>query len=93
MCSTRIWHPNINEDGEVCLSLLRQNSYDSLGKTRLMQFYELRLKITSMKTEDILVYDINLKILVQAIYTQLLMFQYIHLLKSQFKGYNTEQIL
>ena len=31
-CETRIWHPNINEDGEVCLSLLRQNSLDALGK-------------------------------------------------------------
>ncbi|KAI0222163.1 NEDD8-conjugating enzyme UBE2F, partial [Lamellibrachia satsuma] len=30
-CLTRIWHPNITEDGEVCLSLLRQNSLDSMG--------------------------------------------------------------
>ncbi|CAH1788790.1 unnamed protein product [Owenia fusiformis] len=30
-CLTRIWHPNITEDGEVCLSLLRQNSLDTLG--------------------------------------------------------------
>ncbi|KAH3753285.1 NEDD8-conjugating enzyme UBE2F-like [Dreissena polymorpha] len=30
-CDTRIWHPNIGEGGEVCLSLLRQNSIDSLG--------------------------------------------------------------
>ena len=34
-CETRIWHPNINEDGEVCLSLLRQNSLDALGESRV----------------------------------------------------------
>ncbi|XP_050419405.1 NEDD8-conjugating enzyme UBE2F [Patella vulgata] len=30
-CCNKIWHPNIDETGEVCLSLLRQSSYDSLG--------------------------------------------------------------
>ncbi|GIY38005.1 NEDD8-conjugating enzyme UBE2F [Caerostris extrusa] len=30
-CLTRIWHPNITEDGAICLSLLRQNSIDGLG--------------------------------------------------------------
>ena len=32
--SLRIWHPNIGEKGEVCLSLLRQNSYYSMGKSQ-----------------------------------------------------------
>ena len=30
-CTTRIWHPNITESGEVCLSLLRQNAIDTMG--------------------------------------------------------------
>ncbi|KAJ6632740.1 NEDD8-conjugating enzyme UBE2F [Pseudolycoriella hygida] len=30
-CTTKLWHPNISETGDVCLSLLRQNSIDGLG--------------------------------------------------------------
>lgn len=30
-CATTLWHPNISVSGDICLSLLRQNSIDGLG--------------------------------------------------------------
>ena len=30
-CLTRLWHPNISEEGDVCLSILRQSSLDGMG--------------------------------------------------------------
>lgn len=30
-CQTRLWHPNITEDGKICLSILREHSLDGTG--------------------------------------------------------------
>ncbi|XP_062518464.1 NEDD8-conjugating enzyme UBE2F-like [Corticium candelabrum] len=30
-CTTRLWHPNITEDGKICLSILREHALDSSG--------------------------------------------------------------
>ena len=30
-CKTRIWHPNITEEGKICLSILREHSLDGCG--------------------------------------------------------------
>ncbi|XP_065888713.1 NEDD8-conjugating enzyme UBE2F-like [Dysidea avara] len=30
-CKTRLWHPNITEDGKICLSLLREHTMDGTG--------------------------------------------------------------
>ncbi len=30
-CMTKLWHPNITQDGKVCLSILREHSLDGTG--------------------------------------------------------------
>lgn len=30
-CHTKLWHPNITEDGKICLSILREHSLDGTG--------------------------------------------------------------
>lgn len=30
-CETKLWHPNITEEGKICLSILREHSLDGTG--------------------------------------------------------------
>ena len=30
-CKTRLWHPNITEEGKICLSILREHTLDGSG--------------------------------------------------------------
>lgn len=31
ICKTKLWHPNITEDGKICLSILREHTMDGTG--------------------------------------------------------------
>lgn len=42
-CLTRIWHPNISEEGAVCLSLLRQNSLDNFGNFYVVHLVQKKM--------------------------------------------------
>lgn len=60
-CLTRIWHPNISEDGSVCLSLLRQTSMDGLGWSPTRRLKDVVLGLNSLFT-DLLDFDDPLNI-------------------------------
>lgn len=50
-CCTRIWHPNIDEEGRVCLSLLRQSSLDSSGWAPTRRLLDVVWGIESLFTD------------------------------------------
>lgn len=60
-CLTRIWHPNITEDGNICLSLLRQNSHDALGWAPTRKLRDVVWGLNSLFT-DLLNFDDPLNI-------------------------------
>lgn len=47
-CETRIWHPNINEDGAVCLSILRTTSLDGSGWAPTRQLKDVIWGLSSL---------------------------------------------
>ncbi|EEB10380.1 NEDD8-conjugating enzyme ubc-12, putative [Pediculus humanus corporis] len=55
-CETKLWHPNISENGAVCLSLLRQSSLDGLGWAPTRRLKDVVWGLNSLFT-DLLNFD------------------------------------
>ncbi|XP_034416938.1 NEDD8-conjugating enzyme UBE2F isoform X4 [Cyclopterus lumpus] len=60
-CLTRIWHPNITETGEICLSLLREHSIDGTGWAPTRTLKDVVWGLNSLFT-DLLNFDDPLNI-------------------------------
>ncbi|KAM6955402.1 NEDD8-conjugating enzyme UBE2F isoform 2-T2 [Lycodopsis pacificus] len=60
-CLTRIWHPNITETGEICLSLLREHSIDGTGWAPTRTLQDIVWGLNSLFT-DLLNFDDPLNI-------------------------------
>lgn len=55
-CKTKIWHPNITEEGKVCLSILREHSMDGTGWLPTRTLKEVVWGLNSLFT-DLLNFD------------------------------------
>uniref|UniRef100_A0A2R9BWI3 UBC core domain-containing protein n=1 Tax=Pan paniscus TaxID=9597 RepID=A0A2R9BWI3_PANPA len=60
-CLTKIWHPNITETGEICLSLLREHSIDGTGWAPMRTLKDVVWGLNSLFT-DLLNFDDPLNI-------------------------------
>ncbi|KAM9123745.1 NEDD8-conjugating enzyme UBE2F isoform 1-T2 [Pangshura tecta] len=60
-CLTRVWHPNITETGEICLSLLREHSIDGTGWAPTRTLKDVVWGLNSLFT-DLLNFDDPLNI-------------------------------
>ena len=50
-CRTKIWHPNINEEGKICLSILREYSLDGCGWLPTRTLKDVILGLNSLFTD------------------------------------------
>lgn len=55
-CLTKLWHPNISVEGDVCLSILRQNSIDGMGWAPTRKLKDVVWGLNSLFT-DLLNFD------------------------------------
>ncbi|XP_040171034.1 NEDD8-conjugating enzyme UBE2F-like [Anopheles arabiensis] len=60
-CLTKLWHPNISVEGDICLSLLRLNSIDGLGWAPTRRLKDVIWGLNSLFT-DLLNFDDPLNI-------------------------------
>lgn len=56
LCKTKVWHPNISETGEVCLSLLREHTLDGSGWAPTRKLKDVVWGLNSLFT-DLLNFD------------------------------------
>ncbi|XP_013149377.1 PREDICTED: NEDD8-conjugating enzyme UBE2F-like [Papilio polytes] len=68
-CLTRLWHPNINVDGDICLSLLRQTSIDEHGWAPTRRLKDVVWGLNSLFT-DLLNFEDPLNIEAAEMYNQ-----------------------
>ncbi len=50
-CTTKVWHPNIDNEGNVCLSLLRMSSLDLTGWAPTRTLWHVVLGLKSLFNE------------------------------------------
>lgn len=68
-CLTKLWHPNISEEGDICLSLLRQSSIDGMGWAPTRKLKDVVWGLNSLFT-DLLNFDDPLNIEAAELYTK-----------------------
>ncbi|XP_058952050.2 NEDD8-conjugating enzyme UBE2F [Pocillopora verrucosa] len=66
-CETKIWHPNISENGEVCLSLLREHTLDGSGWAPTRKLKDIVWGLNSLFT-DLLNFDDPLNVEASELY-------------------------
>lgn len=56
-CLTKLWHPNISENGDVCLSILRLNAIDGMGWSPIRRLKDVTWGLSSLLIGDLLNFD------------------------------------